>query len=71
MVGGGLGDIHETGAEVGSHGRLRKLAKCIIKLPSTNPFILRPQTNLLSANSNVTLLTQNAAGVQSIGDIPW
>lgn len=38
--------------EVRSHRCLLILAKSIIKLPSTLPFIFRPQTNLLLAICN-------------------
>lgn len=53
---------------MGSHRCLQISAKCAVKLPGTIPFILRPQTNPLSANSNLTLLAQNIAGMHSIGD---
>lgn len=46
-MGGGWGDIREARAEVESQGCLQKLAKHILKLPSTIPFIWRPQTNVL------------------------
>lgn len=71
-VGGEKGTIiHETRAEVGSCRCLWILAKRMVELAGTTPFISRPQTSLLSANSNLTLLAQSTVGMHSTGEISW